>query len=206
MLSPTKIVCIGLNYRLHALEQGKPIPEEPVIFLKALSAFHGESSPIVLPEESSEVHHEAELVVVIGKRAKKVNAAEALDYVAGFTCGNDVTARDLQRKDKRYTRAKGFDTFAPVLPKIVPLSEWTPGDQAVICRVNGEERQRGLVSDMIFSVGECIEYLSSIMTLEPGDLIFTGTPSGVGPIHDQDVVEVEVEGIGVLRNPVQRSS
>lgn len=201
---PTKIVCIGLNYRLHAEEQGKPIPDEPVIFLKAVSALLAPEQTIVLPEISNEVHHEAELAVVIGKRATRVRPDDAWDYVLGFTCGNDVTARDIQRKDKRYTRAKGFDTFAPMGPAVVTPDEWMPSNQAVICRVNGEERQRGLVSDMIFSIPECIAYITAIMTLEPGDVILTGTPSGVGPLHDGDVVEVEIEGLGVLRNPVRR--
>lgn len=202
---PTKIVCIGLNYRLHAEEQGKPIPEEPVIFLKALSALHGPGTPILLPTQSQEVHHEAELAVVIGKRASKVSVEDALSHVLGYTCGNDVTARDIQRRDKRYTRAKGFDTFAPIGPAIVTPDEWSPADQAVICRVNGEERQRGLVSDMIFSVAECIAFISQIMTLEAGDVILTGTPSGVGPLQDGDIVEVEVEGLGILRNPVRHA-
>jgi 2-keto-4-pentenoate hydratase/2-oxohepta-3-ene-1,7-dioic acid hydratase in catechol pathway len=202
---PTKIVCVGLNYKAHAAEQGKEVPAQPLLFLKAPSALLPPGGTVVLPEDSDEVHYEGELALVIGRRASRVTAATALGHVLGYACLDDVTARDIQRREKVYTRAKGFDTFCPVGP-------WLETDIAdpqaldVTLRVNGEVRQHGPTSDMIFPVAEVIAYVSRIMTLEPGDLITTGTPPGVGAIHDGDEVEVEISGIGVLRHGVSRAA
>lgn len=203
---PSKIVCIGLNYKAHAEEQGKPIPKEPLIFLKAPSALLPNKGTIELPDQSHEVHHEAELAIVIGKRARKVSPDQALDHILGYTCANDVTARDIQRDMKRYTVPKGFDTFAPLGPALVPAWAWSPEGKEVVCRVNGTQTQRGSFDDMIFDLGTCISYISHIMTLEVGDVVLTGTPSGVGPLQHGDRVEVEIEGIGVLENAVVRPS
>lgn len=197
---PTKIICIGLNYRQHAEEMNKEIPAEPLIFSKPPSSLLAHDGAIVLPLESSEVHYEAELAVVIAKRCRRVKAADADSVILGYTLLNDVTARDLQRKDVQYTRGKGFDTFAPVGPQIV--TGLRPENLHIVLRVNGEVRQSSPVSDMIFSVAEIIEHVSAAMTLEAGDIIATGTPSGVGELHDGDVVEVEIAEIGVLRNTV----
>jgi 2-keto-4-pentenoate hydratase/2-oxohepta-3-ene-1,7-dioic acid hydratase in catechol pathway len=200
---PSKIICVGLNYRAHAAEQGKEVPGEPLLFLKAPSALLPPGGTVILPEDSAEVHYEGELALVIGRRASRVKPASALNHVLGYTCLDDVTARDIQRREKVYTRAKGFDTFCPVGP-------WLETDIAdpqaldLTLRVNGEVRQHGPTSDMIFPVADVIAYVSRIMTLEPGDLITTGTPPGVGPIHDRDEVEIEISGIGVLRHGVSR--
>jgi len=199
---PTKIVALGKNYRAHAAEMGSDVPLEPLIFLKPPSAVIGPKEPILLPEISERVDYEGELAVVIGRRARHVSREEALNYVLGYTCANDVTARDLQRRDEQWTRAKGFDTFCPLGPWIV--TDVDPGQLTVETRVNGEVRQRGNTRDLVFDVPDLIAHISQIMTLEPGDVIMTGTPAGVGPLHPGDVVEVEIEGIGVLRNPVQR--
>jgi len=202
---PSKIICVGRNYPAHAAEHGSEVPPEPLLFFKPPSAVIGPGSPIVLPPQSARVDHEAELAVVIGRRCRNVRPQEAWGYVWGVTCANDVTARDLQRRDGQWTRAKGFDTFCPVGPWVVTgLSEAEVADLAVVCRVNGEVRQRGHTSEMAFSPADLIAYSSAVMTLEPGDLVLTGTPAGVGPLRPGDVVEVEVEGIGVLRNPVGR--
>ncbi len=198
---PSKIVALGLNYRDHARELGMPLPEEPLIFLKPPSAVIGPEEEIVLPRQSKRVDHEAELAVVIGRRAKDVRPEEALDYVLGYTCFNDVTARDLQQKDGQWTRAKSFDTFAPVGPWIE--TDLDPSDLRVEARVNGQVRQRSSTRELVFSVPEIISFVSSIMTLLPGDLIATGTPPGVGPLAPGDLVEIEIEGIGVLRNRVK---
>jgi len=199
--APTKILCVGRNYPAHAAEHGAEVPAEPFLFFKPPSALIGPNASIVLPPQSERVEYEAELAVVIGRRCRWVQAEEAWAYVLGVTCANDVTARDLQRRDGQWTRAKGFDTFCPVGPwVVVGVSEEEMADRAVICRVNGEVRQHGRTSQMVFSPAALIAYASSVMTLEPGDLILTGTPAGVGPLHEGDVVEVEVEGIGVLRN------
>lgn len=202
---PSKIVCIGLNYRAHAEEQGKPIPDEPLIFLKAPSSLLPDKGTIELPSVSQEVHHEAELAVIIGHQARKVSRTNALAHVLGYTCANDVTARDLQRKIKRYTVPKGFDTFCPLGPAMVPATHWQPEGKTIVCRVNGVETQRGTFDDMIFDIATCIAYISHIMTLQPGDVILTGTPSGVGPLNDGDTVEVEIEGIGTLSNSVSNA-
>jgi 2-keto-4-pentenoate hydratase/2-oxohepta-3-ene-1,7-dioic acid hydratase in catechol pathway len=200
--TPSKIVCVGRNYLEHARELGNAMPERPMIFLKPPSAIIGDGETILLPAESNRVEHEAELGVVIGRRASRVSAGEALGYVAGYLPLNDVTARDLQKVDVQFTRAKGFDTFCPI-GTMVPAEGIDPGALEVVCRVNGEVRQRGTTADMAFSVPVLIEFISGVMTLEPGDVLATGTPAGVGPLADGDVVEVEVVGVGTLRNPVR---
>jgi 2-keto-4-pentenoate hydratase/2-oxohepta-3-ene-1,7-dioic acid hydratase in catechol pathway len=198
---PTKVVCVGKNYADHAQEMGGETPEEPLIFLKPATAVVGPQSPVVYPKASHEVHHEAELAVVIGRPARNVSAEDASAYVFGYTAANDVTARDLQRKDGQWTRSKGFDTFCPLGPAIE--TELDPLERlAVICRVNGEVRQAGFTSDMVFGVAQLIEYISAVMTLLPGDVILTGTPSGVGPVVPGDLMEVEIDGIGSLINRV----
>jgi 2-keto-4-pentenoate hydratase/2-oxohepta-3-ene-1,7-dioic acid hydratase in catechol pathway len=200
---PTKIVCIGRNYAAHAAEHKAEVPSEPLLFFKPPSSVISPGAPIVLTPQSEQVEHESELVVVIGRRCRNVSADEAWGYVLGVTCGNDVTARDLQRQDSQWTRAKGFDTFCPLGPWLVTgLGEDEVADLEVVCRVNGEERQRGNTGEMVFSPARLISYISAIMTLEPGDVIMTGTPAGVSPIVEGDEVEVEVEGIGILKNPV----
>jgi 2-keto-4-pentenoate hydratase/2-oxohepta-3-ene-1,7-dioic acid hydratase in catechol pathway len=201
---PGKIVCVGRNYVDHARELGNVLPDRPLLFLKPPSAVIGDGDTIVLPPESKRVDHEAEIGVVIGARLRNVDPNDALPGVAGITCVNDVTARDLQKTDGQWTRAKGFDTFCPVGPRVVPLGELGPLDELeVIGRVNGIERQRGRVGDMVFDIALLIAYVSRIMTLEPGDLLATGTPAGVGPLEVGDTVEVEIPGVGVLRNPVE---
>jgi 2-keto-4-pentenoate hydratase/2-oxohepta-3-ene-1,7-dioic acid hydratase in catechol pathway len=201
-VQPSKIVCVGRNYREHAAELGNAMPSEPLLFLKAPSSLVGHGAAIELPSASQRVEHEGELAVVIGRRAWRLSDAEnPLDYVLGYTCANDVTARDLQRKDVQFTRAKSFDTFCPVGPYVE--TELDPLDLQVETRVNGEVRQRGRTSEMAFSVPFLIRYISHVMTLEPGDVISTGTPAGVGPLVEGDEVEVEVEGIGTLRNSVR---
>ncbi len=200
---PTKIVCVGRNYVAHAAEHGVEVPTEPLLFLKPPSSVIGAGASIVVPSLSQRVEHEAELAVVIGKRCRNVTPEEAWDYVLGVTCGNDVTARDLQRKDGQWTRGKGFDTFCPIGPWIVTgLREADIADLGVVCRVNGAVRQEGRTSQMVFSPAMLIAYAASVMTLEPGDVFLTGTPSGVGLLTSGDVVEVEIESIGTLRNPV----
>jgi len=198
---PTKIVCVGRNYVDHAKELGNEVPKMPLIFMKPPSSIIANGESIILPSQSKQVEHEGELVVVIGKRAKNVTAEEASDYIFGYTIGNDITARDLQRSDELWTRAKGFDTFCSFGPWID--TEFNPSDAVVTCRVNGQMRQMASTRDMVFNVGVLIAYVSSIMTLEPGDLLFTGTPAGVGKLEDGDVVDVEIEGLGKLSNPVK---
>ncbi len=195
-VAPSKIVCIGRNYAAHAKELGNDVPTEPLLFLKPPSALIGPGESVVLPPDSSRVEHEAELGVVIGRRARAVSAAQALDFVFGYTCACDVSARDLQKKDGQWSRAKGFDTFCPVGPWIE--TELDPRALRVICRVNGAVRQDGSTADMIFDVPTLIAYASRAMTLEPGDLLLTGTPAGVGPLSSGDDLEVEIEGIGTL--------
>jgi len=197
---PTKIVCIGRNYAEHAKELGNEAPAEPIIFLKPPSALLAPFGTIVRPAISQRVDHEGELAIVIGKRAKDVKAARWRDYVRGFACANDVTARDLQKKDVQFTRGKSFDTFAPIGPCIE--TELDVAALSLQTRVNGEIRQNGNTRDMVFPCDFLIEFITTVMTLEPGDVILTGTPSGVGPLAAGDSVEVEIEGIGVLRNAV----
>ena len=200
---PSKIICVGRNYAAHAEELGNKIPEQPLLFFKPPSSLVGDGDAIQLPSASQQVEHEGEIGVVMGKALRRADKAATLDAVAGMTCVNDVTARDLQRTDGQWTRAKGFDTFCPMGPRLVPLADLPPLDELeVICRVNGEERQHGYVRQMAFDIPTILAYISEIMTLEPGDLVATGTPSGVGPLHPGDRVEVEVPGVGVLSNPV----
>ena len=203
-VAPSKIVCVGRNYREHAAELGNPMPAEPLLFLKAPSAVIGDGDTIELPPISGRVEHEGELAVVIGRRCRRVAEDEdPLSFVLGYTCLNDVTARDLQRQDVQFTRAKSFDTFCPVGPFVVTGLD--PLDLKVSTRVNGEVRQSGRTSSMAFTVPSLLRYISNILTLEPGDLLATGTPAGVGPLRDGDTVEVEVEGVGTLRNFVRAS-
>ncbi len=203
-VQPGKIVCIGRNYAAHAAEHQAAVPDEPMLFLKPPSALIGPGAAIELPQGIGRVDHEAELAVVIGKRTRRVNVANALDYVLGYTCANDVSARDYQRKDGQWGRAKGFDTFCPLGPSI--NTELDPSDLAIRAMVNGEVKQDARTSDMVFDIPALIAFISGIMTLEPGDLILTGTPSGVSPLAPGDTVRIEVQGIGTLENPVcQRS-
>ena len=200
-LSPSKIVCVGRNYADHAKELGNEVPREPLLFLKASSALIDSGEPIVLPPESAQVEFEAEIGVVVGERMRRATPKEAEAGIKGFVCLNDVTARDLQKSDGQWTRAKGFDTFCPAGPRVAEGLRWQ--DLEVIGRVNGVERQRGKATDMVFSIPALLSYISGVMTLLPGDLVATGTPAGVGPLRPGDVVEVEVPGVGILRNPVR---
>ena len=195
---PSKIVAVGLNYKAHAEEMGKPLPEEPLLFMKPSTAVIANKMRIFLPEMSERVDYEGELAVVIGRKCRKVTPEEAPDYILGYSCFNDVTARDLQRKDGQYTRAKSFDTFAPYGPWISTSVD--PLDLKITTKVNRELRQEGRTSDMIFSPFELVSFISQIMTLLPGDVVVTGTPPGVGPLNDGDRVEVEIEKIGTLIN------
>jgi 2-keto-4-pentenoate hydratase/2-oxohepta-3-ene-1,7-dioic acid hydratase in catechol pathway len=194
---PSKIVCVGLNYTEHARELKMEIPDEPILFLKPPSAIIGPGEGIVYPPCSRQLDYEGELGVVIGKRCKNISAEDYEKYVLGYTCINDVTARDLQRKDGQWTRAKSFDTFAPFGPWI---SKIDPSNAAIQTRVNGVVKQKSSTSDLIFGVPKLVEFISGVMTLEPGDLIATGTPPGVGTLQKGDVVEVDIEGIGILKN------
>jgi 2-keto-4-pentenoate hydratase/2-oxohepta-3-ene-1,7-dioic acid hydratase in catechol pathway len=200
-VTPSKIVCVGRNYREHAAELGNKMPEEPLLFLKPPSSLIATEDKIELPRESQQVEHEGELGVVIGRTARKLSDDDdPLSYVFGYTCVNDVTARDLQRKDVQFTRGKSFDTFCPTGPWIV--TELNPVNVQVTTRLNSEVKQNGNTGDMAFPVSFLIRYISGIMTLNPGDLIATGTPAGVSRMKHGDVVEVEVEGIGVLKNSI----
>lgn len=199
-VTPSKIVAVGLNYRDHAREMGKPLPDEPLIFLKPPSAVIGPGEPIVIPPGAGRVDHEAELGIVIGRTARRVRAAEAADYVLGLTCVNDVTDRGLQQRDVQYTRAKGFDTFAPIGPAIALGLDGTA--LAVGSTVNGVTRQASNTREMIFPPERVVEFVSHVMTLLPGDVIATGTPPGVGPLAPGDRVVVTVEGVGELANDV----
>jgi 2-keto-4-pentenoate hydratase/2-oxohepta-3-ene-1,7-dioic acid hydratase in catechol pathway len=198
--TPSKIVCVGRNYADHAKELGNEAPAEPILFLKPPSALLATGGTIVRPSASQLVHHEAELAIVVGREAKNVKAEAWRDYVRGFTCANDVTARDLQRKDVQFTRGKGFDTFCPIGPCVE--TDLEPADLRVVARVNGEVRQDGRTAQMIFPCGVLFAFITAIMTLVPGDVILTGTPAGVGALEAGDRVEVEIEGIGVLSNDV----
>jgi 2-keto-4-pentenoate hydratase/2-oxohepta-3-ene-1,7-dioic acid hydratase in catechol pathway len=198
---PSKIICVGRNYVEHAKELGNEVPKVPLIFLKPPSSIINPGDTIILPPQSAQVEHEGELVVVIGKRGRYITAENARKFIFGYTIGNDVTARDLQKIDDQWTRAKGFDTFCPFGPWID--TDFDPADAVLTVRVNGQMRQMASTRDMVFNVGVLIAYISSVMTLEPGDLIFTGTPSGVGILKDGDEVSVEIEGLGELRNKVR---
>jgi len=193
-------VAVGRNYAEHAKELGNEAPSEPIIFLKPPSALLAHEGKIVRPPQSQRVDFEGELAMVIGKRARNVKADRWRDFVRGFTCANDVTARDIQKKDVQFTRGKGFDTFCPLGPHIE--TELDPADLSLVTRVNGEVKQNGRTSMMIFPCAFIIEFITSVMTLEPGDVILTGTPAGVGPLQSGDTVEVEIQGIGTLRNHV----
>ena len=198
--TPTKIVAVGRNYAEHARELGNEPPSEPILFLKPPSALLAPNATIVRPPQSERVDFEGELAIVVGKRARNVKADRWRDFVLGFTCANDVTARDLQKKDVQFTRGKSFDTFCPIGPCIE--TEIDPSDLALRTRVNGDVRQNGRTSMMVFPCPVLFEFITAIMTLEPGDLILTGTPAGVGPLASGDTVEVDIEGIGTLRNHV----
>ena len=200
---PGKIVCVGRNYREHVDELGHTLTSEPLLFLKPPSAVIGDGDAIVLPRLSpslGRVDYEGELVAIIGRSLHHASPEAALDAVRGYTCGNDVTARDIQAAEEQWTRAKGFDTFCALGPRVALVD---PADVGIVTRVNGEVRQHARTREMVVGVGELLANISRCMTLEPGDAVFTGTPAGVGPLHDGDVVEVEIEGIGVLRNPVR---
>ena len=201
MNRPGKIVCVGRNYREHAKELGNDVPAEPLIFLKPPSAVIGDGEPIVLPPLSQQVEFEGEIGVLIGRTLRRASEAEAMAGIGGIVAVNDVTARDLQKRDGQWTRAKGFDSFCPV----GPMSD-APRDLSsltVVTRVNGRERQRGSAAEMVFGIPTLLQYISRIMTLEPGDLVATGTPAGVGPLAEGDLVEVEIEGVSRVSNPVQ---
>jgi len=197
---PSKIVCVGRNYREHARELGNEVPSEPLIFLKPPSSIIGEGEPIVLPPQSERVEFEGEIGVVIGMRIRNADEREARLAIGGLVAVNDVTARDLQRKDSQWTRAKGFDTFCPV--GTVYAGEFDLGALELVTRVNGEVRQRAKGDEMVFSIPAVLAYISAIMTLEPGDLVATGTPAGVGALSSGDVVDVEIVGVGKISNPV----
>src|SRR5574341_2559950 len=197
---PGKIVCIGRNYAAHAAERGEEVPTEPLIFLKPPSAVIGPGDAVELLPDVGLVHHESELVVVIGRRGRFIPEPQALDFVLGYTCANDVSARDYQARDDQWTRAKGFDTFCPLGPWV--QTDFDPADVVITCHVNGELRQMASTRDMVFGVRQLIAFASSIMTLAPGDVLFTGTPAGVGQLLPGDVVKVSIEGLGELENRV----
>jgi 2-keto-4-pentenoate hydratase/2-oxohepta-3-ene-1,7-dioic acid hydratase in catechol pathway len=200
VVAPTKVVAVGRNYADHAKELGNEAPSEPILFLKPPSAIIPPEGTIVRPPQSQRVDFEGELAIIIGRRARNVPRAEWRDYVLGFTCANDVTARDLQKKDVQFTRGKSFDTFLPLGPEIE--TDLDPFALKLVTRVNGEVKQNGNTRDMVFPCDFLIEFITSVMTLCPGDVILTGTPAGVGPLNSGDIVEVEIEGIGTLRNHV----
>jgi 2-keto-4-pentenoate hydratase/2-oxohepta-3-ene-1,7-dioic acid hydratase in catechol pathway len=198
---PSKIIGIGRNYVAHARELGNELPLVPVIFFKPPTALIGPGEAIRLPDVSQRVEFEAEIGVVIGQRLRKADQREAEAGIGGYVCVNDVTCRDLQGVDGQWGRAKGFDTFCPVGPRVANGLDWRSLE--LICRVNGVERQRARATDMHFSIPELVSFLSGVMTLEPGDLIATGTPAGTGPLAHGDVVEIEIPGVGILSNPVR---
>jgi 2-keto-4-pentenoate hydratase/2-oxohepta-3-ene-1,7-dioic acid hydratase in catechol pathway len=198
---PGKVVAVGLNYRAHAAEFGLEAPDEPVLFMKPASAVIGPDEAIVCPANTGRIDYEAELAVVIGRRCRDLTAADAVRAIAGYTCANDVTARNLQERDGQWTRAKSFDTFCPLGPWVVPVAP--PPEARVTASVDGAEVQGGTVGDMIVPPPELVAFISRVMTLEPGDVVLTGTPPGVGPIRPGQTVSVAVEGIGELRNPVR---
>lgn len=204
-VEPTKIICVGRNYKAHAQELGNVVSTRPTIFEKAISSIIGPNEDIVLPSKwSKEIHHEAELALVIGRGGSEIPKTDVSKHIFGYLCANDVTARDIQRQDeKRFTRAKSFDTFCSLGPFIVPARDVDPRHLSISCRVNGEVRQSGNTRDMVFSVSDIVSFISSVMTLCEGDVILTGTPAGVGCITSGDRVEVEIDGIGILENPVK---
>lgn len=200
-VQPGKLVCVGLNYRLHAEESGVPVPEEPMLFMCSPQAIIASGDSIVLDNDNDRIDFEAEIGIVIGRTGKNISQDQALDYVFGYTCANDVSNRDLQRKDGQFTRAKSFDTYKPMGPWIE--TELDPDNADIKLWQNGELRQSSNTNDMIFPTRRIIEFVSSIMTLMPGDVIITGTPSGVGPMKTGDVIEIEIAGIGRLKSQVQ---
>jgi 2-keto-4-pentenoate hydratase/2-oxohepta-3-ene-1,7-dioic acid hydratase in catechol pathway len=200
---PSKIIGIGRNYVAHAQELGNPMPAVPIIFFKPPTSLIGDGDTIVLPGVSQRVEFEAEIGIVIGRRLRNADLTEAERGIGGYTCVNDVTCRDLQQVDGQWGRAKGFDTFCPVGPRVAEGLDWRTLE--LVCRVNGVERQRARAGDMHFSIPHLVSFVSGIMTLEPGDLIATGTPAGTAPLSDGDRVEVEIPGVGVLANPVRKS-
>jgi 2-keto-4-pentenoate hydratase/2-oxohepta-3-ene-1,7-dioic acid hydratase in catechol pathway len=202
-LKPSKIVCVGLNYKDHAAELNQPLPNAPLLFLKPPSALNYDQGKIVYPPQTKELHYEGELAIVIKDRIKNITTKEALDHVLGFTCANDVTARDLQRLDGQWTRAKSFDTFCPVGPRLV--KDIDTADLAIKLYLNGQVKQSSRTSQMVFNVPHLVAYISQMMTLEAEDIILTGTPSGIGPMQIEDEVVVEIEGIGRLTNRIVSS-
>lgn len=199
-INPSKIIAVGLNYMDHAKEFNMEIPDHPLIFMKPSTSVIGDGDDIVFPVQTEELHYEGELAIVMGEKAKNIHATDAHRYIAGFTCANDVTARDLQRLDGQWTRAKSFDTFCPLGPGVV--KDINPSALKIMTRVNGKTVQNSTTANMIFDVFELVSFVSGIMTLLPGDVIITGTPPGVGPLVPGDTVEVEIEGIGILKNSV----
>lgn len=195
--TPTKIICVGLNYKDHAKELNMPLPEEPILFMKPISSLIGPEDSIIYPKMSKRVDYEAELAIII----KNIEENEVMDYIEGFTCLNDVTARDLQKKDGQWTRAKSFDTFCPIGPKVV--KGINPNNVKIQSFLNGELKQDSNTSNFIFKVEELVSFISKIMTLTPRDIIATGTPSGIGPMKKDDIIEIKIEGIGTLRNYVK---
>jgi 2-keto-4-pentenoate hydratase/2-oxohepta-3-ene-1,7-dioic acid hydratase in catechol pathway len=202
-VTPSKIVAIGLNYKDHAAEQHKPLPKEPMIFMKPSTAVIGPEEPIVLPQWAGRIDHEAEVGVVIGRRARHVSETDARQYVLGLVCLNDVTARELQTTDVQYTRAKGFDTFAPIGPCVAEVDYHADGGVAIEGWVNSERRQHSSTRELVFPIDRLIAHVTQAMTLLPGDIIATGTPAGIGPLKSGDRVTIKVGGVGELSNPVQ---
>jgi 2-keto-4-pentenoate hydratase/2-oxohepta-3-ene-1,7-dioic acid hydratase in catechol pathway len=200
---PSKIVCVGRNYAAHASEMGNAVPSEPLLFLKPPSSMIAHEETIILPAQSSRVEHEGELAIVIRRKCKSLSSeSEAKEYILGYTCLNDVTARDIQKMDIQFTRAKSFDTFCPIGPFIE--TNLDPSDLSIITKVNGEIKQQAKTSQMVFSVDFLVRYISHHMTLMPGDVIATGTPAGVSELRDRDICEIEIQGIGTLRNFVRK--
>ncbi len=205
-VEPTKIICVGLNYRAHAEEQGKALPPEPLIFMKPTSALIGHGGQVVLPPQSELIHHEAELAVIMGRQAKNIAPDCVNDFIFGYTCANDVSARDIQRMENKYTRGKGFDTFCPLGPYVIDRASFKPSENNIHLKVNGELRQSCGFDDFIFDIPTAISFISKIMTLNVGDVILTGTPAGVAPIVDGDGLEISISNIGTLRHSVYRES
>ena len=200
VINPSKVVAVGLNYRDHARELKMELPQYPLIFMKPSTSVIGDGAEIVFPAQTKELHYEGELAIVMGTRARNIPVGQARGYIAGFTCANDVTARDLQRMDGQWTRAKSFDTFCPLGPRIV--NDINPAALRITTRVNGQVKQDSTTANMVFNVYDLVSFVSGIMTLLPGDVIITGTPPGVGALLPGDTVEVEIEGIGTLKNTV----
>ena len=198
---PTKIVCVGLNYKDHAKELNMPLPDEPILFIKPITALIGPEENIIYPKQSGRVDYEAELAIVIKDKCKNLEPGQAKDHIEGYTCLNDITARDLQKKDGQWTRAKSFDTFCPVGPKIV--KDINPNNVKIQSFLNGEIKQNSNTKNFIFKVEELVSFISKIMTLNPGDIIATGTPAGIGPMKKGDKIEIKIEGIGSLINYIK---